>query len=367
MVKSKLVLLFFVAIINQSFSQDFPVDLSIVKIPKPEQVMFEENIDFSNVKSVIVLISRDPTIQVFDTLYIKYYNAKGLLEKKINFSNNQRWNMTNNTYVENQLTKTVHHNLVNDIKTELIFSYDSSDQLINFNSKKFSLKDNKVLEDADNSLTYDTGKLIRTSKTITHSALSGDYWTTYKYQDSLLIETTEYNGKTTIKTHSKNIYDKYGKIILRKGYIESDYYKEPHLTSSTFYQYNSGGLLVSDSLVLHDSEMTKVASFKYDPIGRIAQMTEHINKKGTENYLTSDFKYENEKLISINSIRVKNLDYITWRIPICKKPDKQSLGKPKSANIVYTYDEKNSRIGTEYTLENYPTCRRWKNVVEYRN
>lgn len=365
--KSILVFLFFVTIIAQSFSQDFPADLSIVKIPKPEKIMLEEHIDFSNVKSVTVLINRNTTFQVFDTLYIRNYNIKGLLEKEINFSNNQRWNITDNTYVDNRLTKGVWYNLVNNKKTELNYNYNNNDQLINFNRKEVSLKDNKVIEEYNMMLTYQNGKLSRVSKTIEYSALSGDYWTTYKYKDSLLIETTSFNGKTKIKNHSKIKYDKFGRIIQRNDYIESDYYKEPHLSGSSFYKYNSDGLLVTDSIVSYNSEITKVTSFKYDLKDRIAHMTEHIKKKGTENYLTSDFKYENEKLISINSIRVKNLDYITWRIPICRKSDKQSLGIPKSANIVYTYDEKNNLIETEYTLEDYASCNIWKNVIEYRN
>ncbi|MEO1033373.1 MAG: hypothetical protein AAFX55_18435 [Bacteroidota bacterium] len=113
--------------------------------------------------------------------------------------------------------------------------------------------------------------------------------------------------------------------------------------------------------------MTTVTRFKYDQNEKLVWMKEYIQKKGKDNYLESHFKYENERLIAINSVRVKNLDYVTWRIPICRKLEKNSIGKPKKANIIYTYDEKSSRIGTEYTLEDESSCSQWKHIIEYRN
>ncbi|WP_422104010.1 hypothetical protein [Winogradskyella sp.] len=365
--KNNLVILVLLTCIQNSYGQDFPADLSGVKIPKPEEIMFEEHIDFSKVKSMVTLINRNTNVQDFDTLYIKHYNQDGWLEKEINFSNNQRWNITTNTYSDGKLVKGTWHNLTKNSRTELNYNYNTDDQLTNFNRKEISLKDNKVLDEHNMIVHYENGKPIETTKKIAYSSLSGNYKTKYRYSDSLLIETKSINGKTKINNSSRFEYDELGRVVQRSSYIESEYYKVPHLQARSSYTYNSRGLLILDSLVLYDSKMTKVTRFKYDQNERLVWMKEHIQKKGKDNYLESHFKYENEKLIAINSVRVKNLDYVTWRIPICRKLEKKSIGKPKNANIIYTYDEKSSRIGTEYTLEDDSGCSQWKHIIEYRN
>lgn len=366
MLKNSLILLCFILFNTKGFTQDFPIDLDILEIPKPEQIIFEDHIDYSNVKTTIGLVYRNSDTQVYDTLYIRNYNPKGLLEKEIKFLGNQRRTLINNTYDKEQLVKGVWEDLNDHSRTTLDYQYDSEGQLIAFRRKQISQKENALLEDYNMTLSYENGKLIKTSKTIGNATLAHDYWTTYNYRDSLLIEKTSFNGRTNVTNHSMMKYNNFGKIVERNNFIESDYYKTPHLTGSDFYEYNRNGLLVEDSTVLHDSQSTKVTSFIYGQNNRLQQMKEYIKRKGTENHLTSNFQYKNERLIAVNSKLVKNLAYMYWRIPICDKSGREKLGKPISTHITYAYDGKNSRVKAVYTMEDYPSCQVQKTVIVYR-
>jgi hypothetical protein len=361
-------LLLFVLLVNTvCFGQRFPVQYPKADYLQPEKFIFDEHIDSSKVKSLTKLTAKYRNPKVLDTFYIEYFNTKGKVEKKISFSSNRRYNITRNFYKNEQLTEGTWYNLNTGTRTQLLYSYDNDGKLIHFSRKEVFKEKSTNFEDYSSELLYKNNRIIKNTTTIKNSALAGKSEQTFKYNDTLLVETIRYSEKTQIKTRSLYFYDEMNRQKQQQAFMESLYYKEPHQTADRYFYYNSEDLLVKDSAVFYDDKLTKVTEFRYDATNRLTWMKEHITKKGKENTLESSFIYENDRLVAIKSILLKNLAYVYWRIPICNKPAKESLGKPIKADILMTYDAHGSRIKTEYTLENYPNCYTRKNHIEYRD
>jgi hypothetical protein len=350
------------------FGQALPTGFPKVDYLRPDKFIFDEHIDSTKIISLTKLTKRHQNAKVLDTFYIEYYNPKGKVEKKISFSGSpNRSYITRNYYEGDRLVEGTWYNVNTGTRTQLKYFYDDDGNIIDFERKQVYKVKDTIFEESYLNYEYKNGKVIKKTSTLKNSALAGISETTYTYKDSLVLERTSYSTKTKIKTNSVFEYDEKNRRKRQQGFMESLYYTEPHPTADQYYYYNEAGLLARDSLVLYDSKLTKVVEFKYDTKNRLVWMRENITKKATENYLESSFIYKNDRLVAIESIRMKNLEYVTWRIPICRKPDKKSLGKPVKADIIFTYDDNGSRIATDYTLENYPNCYKRINVIEYRD